>query len=604
MQKAIPDSVKQTLLHGSKDDRKYLCRNRLYFAMYYFRDYFTHKIPQFHSEMYQDLQDLADGKFKYLLWSMFGGSAKSSIGGIIDTVYDICYQRKYYINFDSEDKGNAEQRLFDIAVTLQSNPYILEDFGNLYNGKVDDDQKKMKRVAKFITENDIMVEAFSVYESVRGRLYKHYRPDKVVLDDFENNLTKRSAIKTAGVIDHIKEMFRSLSPGATVTFLCNYISDTGSVQYLLDLAKDNPDFKIRMQSGMVNGQLAWKDRYVLTNKEAFELNSQIPERTKWKISVESLEATLKEDFSAEFLNEPVSPKDLYFSRARIERDLASCKLPLREVGGFKIYREYDASHKYAIGADTSMGRGKDACADVVGDFTCYPNAIIASYWNNKVPPDKYAHHLVKHAREYGECLIGPEVNAESGGTCVNELKHIYSIGRIYRRLPKKEKPGDKPTEFLGFESNAATVPEMATQFRSAYNDGLIEILCKDLLEEMKRFTYADLEEASKQRRGKSEVTKHFDLLRAAMIMWAIRVQASLTRNKEKWTQPIAVGLSEFENNPEPIAVEDMSIEQALHIAPKRQTVLPGDENEIINVRRNRQVSWQQPQAEALSDFES
>ena len=598
----IPESVKEILLHGSKDDRNFLCSNRLYFAAYYFRDYFTHKIPHFHAEMYQDLADLEAGKFKYLLWAMFRDSAKSSIGGVIDAVYDICYNKKHYINFDAEDKGNAEQALFDITVALQTNEYILEDFGHLYNGTVAEDQKKMKRVSKFITENDIMVEAFSVYESVRGRRYKQYRPDKVILDDFENNITKKSVLKTQAVIDHIKEILAGLPADATVTFLCNYISDSGSVQYLLDLAKNNPDFLVRMKGVIEDGKIVWADKFVLTDKQAAELNSQIENKKKWKKSLESIQRTLKEDYSPEMLNDPVSPGDLYFNRARIERDLALCKDPLREVGGFKVFRDYDASHKYGIGADTSMGRGKDACADVLGDYTCYPAAIIGSYWNNKVPPDKYAHHLVKHARIFGECLIGVEVNAESGGTCVNELKHIYNIGRIYRRLPKKEKPGDKPTEYLGWESNAATVPEMATQFRSAYNDGLIEILSPELLKEMKRFTYVDLEQAAKQKRGKSEVTRHFDLLRAAMIWWAIRLQASLTRKKDKFIQPAAEGLSDFENVGEPASNEPtLEQMQRQRASPNH---IPGDENEIINVRRGRRVDWQQPAAEPMSDFES
>lgn len=600
----IPDSVKQKLVTGTKDERVFICQERLYFAAYYFSEYFTHKIPSFHAEMYNDLKEMEQGKFKYLLWAMFRDSAKSSIGGVIDACYDICYRKKHYIIFDAEDKGNAEQALFDITVALQSNQKIINDFGALYNGQVSDEQKKMKRISKFVTENDILVEAISVYESVRGRRYKHYRPDKIVLDDFENNITKKSALKTQAVIAHINETFGALSVGATITFLCNYISDNGSVEHLIQLAKDNPDFRKRMKAVVEDGQIVWKDKFVLSDREANELNSGIENKNRWKKSLESIQRTLKEDYSPEMMNEPVSPQDLYFNRARVERDIALCvgREPLRIVGGFKIYREYDASHKYAIGADTSMGRGKDACADVVGDFTCYPNAIVASYWNNKVPPDKYAHNLKKHAQEFGECLIGPEVNAESGGTCVNELKHIYSVGRIYRRKPKKEEAGDQPTKYLGWESNAATVPEMATQFRSAYNDGLIEILCPDLLKEMKRFSYADLEESSKQKRGKSGVTKHFDLLRAAMITWGIRLQASLTRNKTPFVQPVAEGLSEFENMPDAPNTE-LTLEQMQARRAGKQ-ILPGDDNEIINVRRDRQPTWKQPEAEPLSDFES
>ncbi len=64
----ISDLVKNKLKTGTRDERVYLCKNRLYFAAYYFGEYFTHKIPLFHAEMYQDLQDLDSGAFKYLIF--------------------------------------------------------------------------------------------------------------------------------------------------------------------------------------------------------------------------------------------------------------------------------------------------------------------------------------------------------------------------------------------------------------------------------------------------------------------------------------------------------------------------------------------------------
>src|SRR5690348_17349009 len=103
----------------------------LYFAIYNFPEYFGFKIPDFHYEMHDDLQDLLTSRISYLIWMMFRESAKTTVARMF-VVYCICMNKKRYINWDSYDKENAEAALFMVATSLQGNKKIIADFGQLY----------------------------------------------------------------------------------------------------------------------------------------------------------------------------------------------------------------------------------------------------------------------------------------------------------------------------------------------------------------------------------------------------------------------------------------------------------------------------------------
>jgi hypothetical protein len=72
-------------------------------------------------------------------------------------------------------------------------------------------------------------------------IYNAVRPDYLVYDDFENNKTKKSTALTRQVIEHFDEMFPAIAPHGIVFFLCNKISDTGSVAWLYDKLENNPE---------------------------------------------------------------------------------------------------------------------------------------------------------------------------------------------------------------------------------------------------------------------------------------------------------------------------------------------------------------------------
>lgn len=282
---------------ATKEERRYACGQDfdLFFA-YYFIDYIKYPFADFHYQMFQDVDDLMEGIYKEIAWIMFRESAKTSIAKAFIT-WLLCYGKRRYINVDSFDKENSERTLFDIVLSLQTNPLLRADFGELFNAKRNPEEITQKRVNNFITNNGVRVEAHSTQESVRGRIHGHQRPDCLVLDDFETNKTKDSKAYTQQVISHINEFSAGLDATAIVLYLGNYITEQGSIQSLIDRSKVYRKLLVRNVPAIEDGKPTWPAKYTLTDKEAEGTN---------KISLEDKQKQLGSAvFSAEMLNQPV-----------------------------------------------------------------------------------------------------------------------------------------------------------------------------------------------------------------------------------------------------------------------------------------------------------
>lgn len=292
------------VIQGTPAERIYLCsKDFKYFFIYYAVDYIKYKFADFHFEMFQDLEDLMEDKYREIAWLMFRESSKTSFAKIF-LLWLITYNKRRYINVDSFDKENSERILFDVVVEMQTNPRYKSDFGEMYNAKRNADEVTQKRVSNFITNNGVRVEAHSTQESVRGRIHGHQRPDFLLLDDFETNKTKDSKAYTEQVIKHIDEFKTGLSSDAKIIYLGNYITEYGSIQTLIERAKIDKKLMIRNVPVERNGKPTWPDKYVMTDKEAEGTN---------KVSLEDKKRQFGSlVYSAEMLNQPIDESSQEF----------------------------------------------------------------------------------------------------------------------------------------------------------------------------------------------------------------------------------------------------------------------------------------------------
>ena len=284
----------------------------LLFFSYYFLHYIKSPFADFHYEMGEDIKDLVSGKIKELGWFQFRESAKTSLAkGFM--VWCIANRKFEYINCDSHDKNNSGRFLFDVVVELQTNNKIKKDFGELFNAKRTDDQKTQKSITDFLTSNGVRVEAHSTQEPIRGRLHGSVRPQLVIMDDFEDMTTVRSEAATRQVREHISEFKGGLDQGAgRVLYLGNYLSESGTVQTIIDRAKNDDSIRVRTVWILNDfGQPSWHQKHVLTDEEAKETG---------KISIEEIKRRMwtpetgDADFMREMMGKPFDPQLAKFTR--------------------------------------------------------------------------------------------------------------------------------------------------------------------------------------------------------------------------------------------------------------------------------------------------
>lgn len=513
------------LLGGTRDERVFLCSlDPKYFAIYYFSEYFNFKIPGFHFDLYEDCGRLLDPQdpLTEAMWKAYRESAKTSIAKIAFICWAICFKKREYMNVDSEDLKNAEALLFDVTISLQTNKRIIADFGHLFyrKSKMPDEEEegsKMKRLGSFITENGIKVEAHSVYESTRGRLYKNKRPDCYLLDDFENLLTIKSQALMKKIRDHIDELRSGLAPGACVLYLGNVLLEDGVVGYISDLLENNPETALVRNIPVVDnrGIISWPDKYVKTDVEAHKINETIDDTNKRKISLETKRRQLGNDvFEREMMNNPGAAGDYTFDREKIKRDLLKCYDPIKTYGPMKIWLDYEPDHKYAIGGDTSEGTGNDANASAVCDFTRRPNAIVATFEDNKMRPNVFGIELSRQGNYYGAALVCPELN-NTGWATVAKLQDVYD--NIYQREDPNKINNQIANEY-GLRTTIGNKYMILSEFASAYHNGELEIFDRALLMEMYHHTKDDLNRL----KAEEGMTRHFDKLQAAAIAYYMK----------------------------------------------------------------------------------
>jgi hypothetical protein len=529
------------LINGTREERIYACaKSFTLFRVYYFTRFFTFKPAPFHEDFEQDIQDLVDGRLKAAAHIAYRESAKTSIAKaalcwiparqvVIDELkaqgQQCDWMERRYINVDSYDKSNAESILFDVVTEMQSNQLLIQDFGHLYNAPRSKDEATLKRVSNFITNNGIRFEAHTALTPMRGRLYQHYRPDLIVRDDLENSITAASPAVTEKIIKLLDEAKGGMAAHGAELNLGNYIIEEGVMGYIKrSVAASGGRVRFVPVVG-ADKQPTWPQKYVLTDEEAVQVNKDITDPTKRKISLESkkreLNAGGRRVYEVEMMLDPVAAGSPFFDRAVIDDLMAKAKEPLADSAGFATWSTFNPSHAYAIGADVGKGNGGDHSTSVLIDFESNPKRQVGSYLNNEIPADQFAHELKRQAEKFGTCLIGPEKNAEAGGSCLTTLKMIYPVEWIYRQVPA-DKAHDRPVSSmeLGWETNHANKYTILNNLRSAVEDGHLIINDVRILKEMRSFTHTDADELGSSRMGHS--TRHFDLLMACAIGWEMR----------------------------------------------------------------------------------
>lgn len=315
-----------------------------------------------------------------------------------------------------------------------------------------------------------------------------------IFEDIEDRTSISSQAITTTTIENCDEALTGGAIDYSFVVNGNYISEDGVVEWFKRMSTVNTNITPVMDDA---GEPTWS---AISKSKIEELKSK------------SL------DFNGEFLCNPQRGGNKYFNVAKIEEDLTRCTEPLRLAAGIKYWDKYKPYNSYGIGGDTSEGKGLDSNAMCLWDFTT--GTLVASFYDNQIRPDAFAHEMVRVGREFGNCILAPEINNTSGGMVIQVIKDA-DYPNIHRKT-LTDKIGTVLTTSLGWHTNSKTKPQILAEFARDYDNGLIKISDAALLKEMRSFNINDMDDQP----ASALATRHFDLLMAAAIGWAMRRYAS------------------------------------------------------------------------------
>lgn len=473
------------------EDEKIALKYNLW-TRYFFSQYFESEDAPFHHEMALNLVKVYKGNIDSFVNIAFRGAGKdvkTKLFIAFCILNDSTHFRRFY-KILSADLTNAKQMSTDIYNMLIQ-PRITELYPNTF---VKSALKREETMSSFTTSTGIKLMADTVGTEQRGAIQEEARPDFIIFNDIESRKTLRSAVISRSIFDNMEEARTGLQKGGSTLTLANYISEMGNVHRMVT-EKRNPR-KIVSIIPIIQGGVPTWDRYTVAEIEAIKANA--------------------EDFEGEYLCQPSSSKDVYFDREMLDK--MEVKQPIRDIAGFKIFKEYNPSHAYGGGHDIAGGVGLDSSTSVFIDFSTMPAQVVATYASNTILPEAFGDEIYNQANRFGGCIIAPE-NNKFDQTILKArqlgAKLYTSIGRIIKIHAVA------PTTF-GWNSNSLSKSTMYSSAREAIESGLVSLNDENLINEAKSYSRNDVMDREEDPRL---TTRHFDLLTAFCIAWQMKDHA-------------------------------------------------------------------------------
>lgn len=472
------------------DDDAILVKFNLW-ARYNHPKYFSSEDADFHDTIDRNNLQVYRGNWSAFLDIAFRGAAKTARTKLF-MAYVIANDKKHfrrYIKVLSFDSDNSKQIVTDVYNMLVSPgtaalyPEMFEKTGS----------KREETMSAFTTSTGVKMVADTVGTDQRGAIQEDARPDVIWFEDFENRKTLRSGRTTKNIWENMEEARTGLAVGGGCIYSCNYISEQGNVHVLVEKYRAQ-GFVLIVPIVTDEGELTWPARY--SKEDVAQMKQD------------------DDDFEGERLCKPSASREVMFDREVLE--MMPRAQPLKEVGGFKVFKDYDPSHRYGSGHDVAGGVGLDSSTSVFIDFDTIPARVVATFASNEIDPVTFGDEIKREQEIYGDCISAPEKN-NHGHATVARLRQLDA--NLYL-TPKKD---DKifaadPTEY-GWQTSTLTKPKMLFGLVKAVNDGHLLLEDEGLIRECMSYTRNDLIDNERDPRL---TTRHFDLLIAAAIAWQMK----------------------------------------------------------------------------------
>jgi len=494
--KNIPEDLKALFAFDNEPNYLILIKFNLW-ARHFFGKYFIYEDAPFHNDIDDNNLNAYRGFIDSFLNIAFRGAAKTARTKLFVAfcIANDMLHRKKYIKVLAEDTINSKQVVTDVYNMLIT-PEIVRVYPEIFQKTK---YKREETMNSFTTATGVKMLADTVGTAARGALQEEARPDFIWFEDFENRKTLKSAVITQAIGDNMEEAKNSLAIHGSCLYNCNYLSERGNVHKLVTKANGKSNIKL-ITPLLVNGEPSWPEAYTIE-------------------MISKLKATA-DDFAGEYQCEPSAGADIFFDRDVIKRH--EKKETKRIIADFKIFHEFDPSHRYGSGHDVGGGVGLDSSTSVFIDFSTIPSKVVATYKSNTIKPNVFGDEIESQANRYGRNIVAVENNKFD--SCIERLRTL-NYDNMYFQEMKPTKIGLPPrTKTLGWNTNADTKSKMLFNFRKAVIDGHLELSDEDLINEAWSYSRDDLMDKDIDPRLS---TRHFDLLIAACIAYMMKDYAEI-----------------------------------------------------------------------------
>ena len=255
------------------------------FACQYLEQYLRCNVPEFHREIYSDLEELEDGAIKRLLVEAPRDFAKSTILSVIFPLYLICESNFTELMSFSRAKLLSQRWLDRIKRELERNELIWNTYGVEPNGDWTKGFIQYKR--KDGHEGEFI--AASKGMSPRG-----FRPQVVIVDDPQNKQDVTSEMVINTDLDwFFEDMINVLEPEDRMVFMGTRMSPLS----LLSTVADLQGWTVRSYRAFDNdGHSIWPEKW--SDEALTERRTEIGEHR----------------FSSEYMNEPFISENPVFDK--------------------------------------------------------------------------------------------------------------------------------------------------------------------------------------------------------------------------------------------------------------------------------------------------
>lgn len=345
----------------------------LLFNLYYFTPSLTYPFSNAHIDYVYDLQRLLQTDHPTPLTALLVKGARNSGKTALATnalTYTIPYSLQKYATVSSSDITNSGAYLYQSRTTLLSNKQLIADHGLLIpRQRVDKETGLVNRskAEDYIALNQIKtrLEAISVNQTLRGRLYDQSRITFLLADDIETVSSIRSEVITDQIRQQLSESENAMSDQARLLLLGNKLTNFGNVAALEEKYSRISTAKITdlaLHKSDPEKTITWDTKYTHTRQQANQLNSKYP-----LINLQSVEAIEERntsfDFAAEFLGLPMDNQLAMFKPEMFQY--------IDEATIQDFQSPFHPTH-IAMSLDTAV------TANDSSDYT----ALTIRYWNN------------------------------------------------------------------------------------------------------------------------------------------------------------------------------------------------------------------------------